>query len=823
MPSFLPIYKLLPDVKRALRENNQLILQAAPGAGKTTLVPISLLNEPWLEGKKIIMLEPRRLAARAAATRMASLLNEKVGERIGYIVHAEKVVSKDTKILVVTEAILTKMLLDDAELSDVALVIFDEFHERNLDADLSLALSLESQMLLREDLKLLVMSATLNAEKIKTLLSSAEVLISEGKQFPLKIKYSSSDVQNIPLEILKIVKNVKAESFGILVFLAGEKEIKQTHQYLQEYATNNNISILELFGSMSKEQQTQTLNSQASKKIILSTNIAESSLTLNGINIVIDSGLQKSAIFNYNSGMNSLKTHFISAESATQRSGRAARECEGTCYRLWSKNRSLMQEQTPEILQSDLTQFVLSCALWGISSYGELLELSLLDYPSQKSFEHLQTLLQELNALNENCKITPHGKKMAQLSAHPRLAHMMLASQELHLTHEASIVAALLSETGLSHCGSDLLEQYERFQANPHNYFFIKRTADIFYKKIRTSQKANIDESIAILVALAYPERIAKIREKNSTNYLLASSKGAKLRENDTLFNSEYLVIAHLQDAKVNAQIFTALAISKESIEKYFIHLIQKRVKVTFNKESGKVEAREYRYLGAIRLSQKALEKVPSDAVRKALLHYIKTSGLKVLKLSKESQKFLERVNFYNYHSQEKLENFSEDVLLENLELWLEDYLEGIKSLKDLQALNFKMILQARLSYEQMQDLNTALPQKLQVPSGSKIAIDYSDFKAPKISVRLQEIFTLYETPKVLHNTIPLTIELLSPAHRPMQITKDLHSFWQNTYADVRKDLRGKYKKHYWPEDPFKAVATNKTKKIRACKISTHL
>lgn len=813
----LPISKLLPNIKEALSNNNQLIVQAAPGAGKTTIVPLSLLDEPWLESKKIIMLEPRRLAARAAALRMASLLDEEVGKSVGYIVHAEKVTSKETKIIVVTEAILTKMLLNDAELSEVALIIFDEFHERNLDADLGLALALESQMLLREDLKILVMSATLNAQKLKTLLCDAEIVISEGKQYPLEIKHTPKElnIKELPQEILNIVKNREQTNFGLLVFLAGQREIAEVHKTLKEYAQRDNITILELYGTMSKEQQAQTLGSQASKKIILSTNIAESSLTLNGINIVIDSGLQKSAIFNYKSGMNSLQTLFISQESATQRAGRAARECEGICYRLWSKNRVLVQEQTPEILQSDLTQFVLNCALWGITNYEELLELSLLDYPTQKSFEHIQKLLQELNALDENFKITSHAKKMSQLSAHPRLAHMMLESQKLHLTKEASIVAALLSEGDIfkPNSGVDLLDRYEAFVQNPQNYFFVKRSADIFYKKIKTSKTAPIDESIAILVALAYPERVAKIRTRNSSNYLLASAKGATLHQNDSLFNSEYLVIAHIQESKTDAKIFSALSISQESIEKYFTHLIYKKVEVTFNEVNKKVEAKEFTRLGAITISQKSSNTIPSTKAKEALLNYIYRSGISVLNFSKECKKFLERVNFYNYHSETQLANFSEEFLLNNLEEWLGSYLEGITTLKALESLDFKMILESRLTYSELQLLNSSLPQKLQVPSGSNIVIDYSDVEVAKLSVRLQEIFTLHETPKVLNNTLPLTIELLSPANRAMQITKDLKSFWQNTYADVRKDLRGKYKKHYWPEDPFEAVATNKTKK----------
>jgi len=569
---------------------------------------------------------------------------------------------------------------------------------------------------------------------------------------------------------------------------------------------------------MNKEQQRETLDAKASKKIILSTNIAESSLTLHGINIVIDSGLQKSAIFNYNSGMNSLQTLFISQESATQRAGRAARESEGICYRLWSKNRVLIQEQPPEILQSDLTQFILSCALWGISSYTELLELSLLDYPSQKSFEHIQKLLQELNALDKNYKITLHGKKMSQLSAHPRLAHMMLQSQKFHLSKEASIVAALLSESDISpsHYGVDLLERYEAFKENPDRYFYVKRSADIFYKKIKSTHNSlslQQNESIALLVALAYPERIAKIRTNNSSNYLLASSKGATLHQSDPLFNSEYLVIAHLQESKTDAKIFSALSISKETLQKHFKHLIYKEVEVTFNDVNKKVEAKEFSRLGAIKLSQKASNRIDLQEAKKALLDYVYKSGLNVLNLSKESEKFIQRVNFYNYHSHEKLADFSEEFLLNNLELWLGDYVEGITTLKNLQALNFTMILKSRLNFSEQKLLDSALPQKLQVPSGSSIAIDYSDVKAAKLSVRLQEIFTLHETPKVFNNTLPLTIELLSPAHRPMQITKDLHSFWKNTYADVRKELRGKYKKHYWPEDPFEAVATNKTKK----------
>jgi len=828
----LPIEVVLPTIVSTLETSNTLVLQAPPGAGKTTMVPLALLDAPWLGDKKIIMLEPRRIATRSSAQRMAELLDELLGERVGYRVRAESCVSAKSKIIVVTEGILTRMLQSDPELQEVGLLIFDEFHERNLHGDLGLALALESQALLREDLKIVVMSATLNAKRIATLLQNAPIVTSEGRTYPVENIYLTNKTphptpKTLLNEILKIIKGLLTTDTGsILIFLPGVGEIKKLEQLLLPLINTNDIILAPLYGALSTKEQNLAIKPSSQRKIVLATNIAETSLTIEGISVVIDSGLQRSTYFDAGSGMNRLVTQAISQDSATQRSGRAGRLSAGRCYRLWHEHRPLVKHNEAEIVTADLTSFVLELALWGVN---EIQTLEWLDLPSPTALSHAKALLHQLGALKENC-ITPHGKKMLHLGVHPRLAHMMLHSQKLGLTQSAAYLAALLSEKdilrGSLSKSADLeprLQAVQNSEQGPHiNTVALQRvklTAKNFMKKLLESKKSeSIKDRCGVLLGFAYPDRIAQSRGTNDQHYLLSNAKGASLHFEDTLFTSSYLVVADAQGSSKNATIYRAAALTLEQIKTYFSEHITLENETQFNFQEERIEAREVLKLGALSLESNPIKKLDETMIRSALIEAIKHKGLKALAFSKESLNLCARIAFVR-HNEDKImeaDNFpdlSERWLLDNLELWLAPHLQGIKTFKACSKLNTTMILQSLLTYDQNKRLEMLAPKKLSVPSGSNITINYENPQAPTLEVRLQELFGMYETPKLMDNKVALTIALLSPASRPMQVTKDLRSFWETTYHEVRKELRGKYKRHYWPEDPFEAIATSKTKK----------
>jgi ATP-dependent helicase HrpB len=827
----LPIYQVIPNIQSTLRHHNRVILQAPPGAGKTTAVPLALLDEPWLAGKKIVMLEPRRLATRSAASRMAELLGERVGERVGYQIKADRCMSNKTKILIVTEGILTRMLQHDNALESVALIIFDEFHERNLHGDLALALSLQSQELLRDDLKIMIMSATLHTKAISKLLDNAPIIISQGRSYDVENIYLNATTAHPTLPqlsgtISKILTQILAKEEGsILIFLPGVKEIKQLQAKLSKITEGKNITIAPLYGNLSKADQDRAIipAKKGYRKIVLATNIAETSLTILGINTVIDSGLQRVSIFNSGSGMNQLQTIKISQDSATQRSGRAGRLSTGKCYRIWHKHLELMAHSTAEILTSDLTALVLELANWGVDEYRDL---HWLDLPPDVAIRHSRDLLNDLGAL-KGTRITPHGNAMLEFGTHPRFAHMILKADELGYAYHATLLAALLSEkdifTGAHKNDSDLLARITVLQ-EPHKELAyvdnaacrnVLKTAALLQKKLPTTKPKQTPsaELIGLLLAFAYPQRIAAQRAKKSNRYLLRSGKGAVIREDDTLFNEPYLVIADLNAKESNAHIYTAAPISKAVIEEYFSEFITKERLIKWNESAQRVEGSVITKLGAITLDEKPIHDIENEDISLALLGAVREQGIKALQLSSETQAVQDRIAFINYHQPNQLPDLSDAWLLNNLEIWLAPHLIGIKSFKAIAKINTHHIILGLLTWEEQRLLESLAPQKLKVPSGSNIRILYNNPESPTLCVRLQELFGMHETPRILNNTITLTIELLSPAYRPIQITKDLHSFWENTYDDVKKELRGKYKKHYWPDDPFTAQATNKTKK----------
>ena len=831
----LPITHVIPEVKEKLLTHTRLVLQAPPGAGKTTALPLALLDEPWLRDKQIIMLEPRRLAVRSSAARMAEMLGEKVGQRIGYQIKMDSVQSKATKILIVTEGILTRKLQADPSLENVALIIFDEYHERSLHADISLALALESQEILREDLKILIMSATLNTEALSSMLS-APIVQSEGRAYPVERHYLDPTTpqptkRELPFYVHKrLCKLLLEEEGNILVFLPGVREIKAVEKLLLDEKFKDTY-ISTLYGNLSKEAQDRAIKTppKGTRKVVLSTNIAQTSLTIEGIKIVLDSGLQNISIFNPFSGMNTLERHFISQDAATQRAGRAGRTSAGKAYHLWHKSKILFKHDTPEILQADLTGLVLELALWG---NDDINTLSWLDTPSVTAVTHAKELLEQLGALDSKGIITAHGRQMSRFGLHPRLSHMMLKAKELGLSYEASLLATLLTEKDIFTASQRSVDLRERVEVLHH--VANKNTQHLHginfkqchynlanAKRIEAQQKSTINtELLGVLLAYAYPERIAKQRHANTATYLLSSGKGAKLQIDDTLSKERFLVIADLDAKAIHASIYKAIALTQVQIESYLGDLTQEQEELDWNEEEQRVEVRLVQRLGNIVLSEKPVRSKDNPDVTDLLLEELENLGLEVLNWSKEALSLKNRINFLLVHRADlfgrlkpTLQGDFNAYLLENMDEWLAPYLDGINSIRGVKNLNLHTILLGFLNYEELQQLNTLAPAKLKVASGSHISIDYSDPAQPIMAVRLQEMFGTKNTPTVLGGKVKLMIHLLSPASRPIQVTQDLESFWENTYTEVKKELRGKYKKHYWPDDPLEAKATSKTKK----------
>ncbi len=829
----LPITHVIPDVKEKLLKHNRLVLQAPPGAGKTTALPLALLNEPWLQGKKIIMLEPRRLAVRSSAFRMAELLGEKVGERVGYQVKMDSVQSKQTRILIVTEGILTRKLQNDPSLEEVALVIFDEFHERSLHADLSLALALESQSVLREELKILVMSATLNTSAISKVLQDAPIIQSEGRAFPVESVFLPTNTtqpskKELPTYIHRLIINLLATKEGnILVFLSGVREIK-TIEKLLKLSNVKDVYISTLYGNLSKEAQSRAIKAppHGTRKVVLTTNIAQTSLTIEGIKIVIDSGLHNVSVFSPFSGMNRLESTFISQDAATQRAGRAGRTSTGTAYHLWHQSKILLKHDTPEILSCDLSQLLLELALWG---NDDIQQMTWMDTPPKTTLLHAKTLLQELGALNKNGSITPHGKAMAKYPMHPRLAHMMLKAKELNLSYEASLLCVLINEKDIyTHAfnSSDLRERVNvlhdvQMQKGINSaYINLKQCQYLLKnaKRIHKQQKATVDvEMLGVLLAFAYPDRIAKLRGDKNSTYLLANGKGAVLHSQDELYNRGFLVIADVDAKHTNASIYKAIALSHAQIEEYLFEQLVVHEDVTWNEEQERVESLKITKLGAITLKEVQSKDASEALVLEVLLEELEALGLETLNWATEALALRDRVCFVREYEQKHhidFPDFSQSYLLENMEEWLAPYMSNMRTLRALKGLDLYNILLGLMTFEQRQVLDRLAPQKVKVASGSNITINYENIKQPILAVRLQEMFGTKSTPTVLNGEVKLMLHLLSPASRPIQMTKDLESFWANTYDEVKKELRGKYKKHYWPDNPLEAEATSRTKRF---------
>lgn len=819
MPDTLPIHAVLDEITSTFIRHNQLILQAPPGAGKTTVVPIALLERVVCYNKKIVMLEPRRLAARNAAVRMAGLLGEKVGERVGYRIRQEVRVSAVTRIEVVTEGILTRMLQSDPALEEVGIVIFDEFHERSVHADLGLALALQTQQLLREDLKIMVMSATLNAAALKKVIPDAPVVTSEGRTFPVDIRYlditaRQPDAGSIAASVCKtVLKAIDEDEGSVLVFLPGTREIRAVEGQLRT-SLDAQYDVAPLYGDLSKTEQQRAIApaTEGRRKIVLATNIAETSLTIEGVRVVVDSGLERSVQYDAGSGMNRMRTQMITQDSAVQRAGRAGRTQSGVCYRLWHENRALVPHARAEILHSDIAPVLLELAKWGAS----VDELSWVDLPPKHAQKAALDLLISLNIIDSEGRLTVHGEAALMLGVHPRLAHMLLRAKAKNFAYEAVLVAVLLQEnTGIKTADlSEGVRQLSAMLVRRACSKLLTQAVDTLCKKLDIRSRDTVQtDTIGPLVTLAYPERIAKRRTAGSSHFLLANGKGAVLNDATAFVHEEYIAVADTGGAGEALRIYRAAPLTLSEIESWSDEHIQTHNRIAWNQGTGRVEAEALRSIGAVVLERRRIDTLSNDQIAAGVLEGIRTQGLQLLPWDKKSLSLRERVNFINAHMPETFPSMDDVALLKALEEWLLPYLEGIRNIKGLQRLEMYTIVAARIGWDGLQELDALAPETVRVPSGSCMRIDYCDPAQPVLAVRLQEMFGQRETPTVLGGKVALMLHLLSPAQRPVQVTQDLVSFWNSGYADVRKELRGRYKKHYWPQDPYEAIPTSKTKK----------
>jgi ATP-dependent helicase HrpB len=827
--SNLPIGDTLASIRESLLHTNRLILQAPPGAGKTTAVPLALLDEPWLGTQKIIMLSPRRLAARAAAARMAELLGEEVGMRVGYHIRAEKKFGNKTRILVITEGILTRYLQRNPDLSDTALIIFDEYHERHLHSDLSLALALHSQELLRDDLKILVMSATLDTHGLNELLNNPSILTSEGRSYPVELSYrpasaSPIDPRSLLAEVYRTTLHALANDPGdILVFLPGEREIRELESRLGEYVrqTQTDLLIVPLYGNLSREEQHRAILPAAKRKIVLATNIAETSLTIEGIRVVIDSGVERVARFDPSVGMERLITQKISRASADQRAGRAGRTAEGKCYRVWSEHahHALAPHREAEIVLADLTPLALELAAWGASAD----ELRWIDPPKPSSLLHAEELLNELGALDET--ITPHGRAVLSLGLHPRLAHMILRGRGEALEGEAIVLAALLSERDILSNDERHGDLRERFwilkealihnRKPPHLFSVLQSVRDITSRLRTTLSFSQTDraDAVALLLTFAYPDRIAKAR--GGGKFLTRGGKEAYLPPRDDLVGEEWLVIARTDGNTTSARIQICAPIALPTLRQHYQEAFSLEHAVDWNPKDKRIEARRIERLGAILISSRPASDTDQETIQKALLEGIRTHGLESLGWSEGVRALQQRLIAFHRHCPERCAaDFTDEALLNSLETWLLPHLGSQSSLRECESLAWETIFLSTLPWELQRELDALLPSHFTAPTGSILALDYADPDSPVLAVRIQEMFGTASHPSVLEGKLPLSVHLLSPAHRPIQVTRDLVSFWSGSYSDVKKELKGRYPKHYWPDDPANAQATKKTKKF---------
>ena len=834
----LPVDSIIPELRTVFSTIPNAVLTAQPGAGKTTRVPMGLLNESWLSNQRIIMLEPRRLAARAAAHRMAVTLGQRVGETVGYRIRLDTRVGPRTRIEVVTEGILTRILQSDPSLAGYGMVIFDEFHERSLHADLGLALCLETQKALREELHILVMSATLDTESISSLLGNAPIIGCEGNVFPIETRYLSKPAPKMKEQpVVQAVKEALSSGPGnILVFLPGIGEIRRVERGLRNSIVGSNVHIAPLYGDLSQSEQDLAIQPSApgQRKIVLATNIAETSLTIEGIRIVIDTGLVRVARFDPRSGMSRLETINVSKDSADQRQGRAGRIEPGVCYRLWTarEHQALLQRTTPEIFESDLSSLALELSVWGNTDPHHL---SWVDPPPGGAYSHARELLVRLGAIDEAGRITSHGKQMVKLPLHPRLAHMVLEAQRLKLEHLGCELAVILSERDFvkAQPGDRNIDLQVRLDALHHpgiltQDLWVDRPALQRIHKATAQLKRqlnlsgdttdcikNYSEEAGLLLAFAYPDRIAQCQNQAEGRYRLANGRGAYVPKSQALSNEQYLVIAHLDGEQQWARIFLAAPVRLEALGEHCSDQIREVQFVKWDDTTLGVSARKQRRLGELILEDHAVPHPDPDQVIATLIQGLSQQGIDRLPWTKELRNWQARVLFMRRLEGENSgwPDVGDQHLLDTLKEWLGPFLVGLSRLDQIQRMDIQKPLRSLINWRQQKELDDQAPIHLTVPTGSKILLQYPLNDSPVLGVRLQEMFGQSETPRIAGGRVPVIIHLLSPARHPVQVTGDLASFWANSYQVVRRELRGRYPKHHWPEDPLQAKPTRRTKK----------
>lgn len=853
----LPITAVLPALRAALASARGAVLVAPPGAGKTTRVPLDLLDAPWASGRRILVLEPRRLAARAAAQQMSRLLGEEVGGTVGYRVRHERRVSARTRVEVVTEGILTRMVQDDPSLDGVAAVLFDEFHERHITADLGLALTLDARAVLRTDLRIVVMSATLEATPVAALIggvggtedaSAAPVIVSEGRVFPVETRWRPPrDGVPLPLAVAAAVRAVCADRSidgDVLVFLPGVAEIHRVRAALADDPPATAPEVLLLHGGLTLAEQDRVLRGGVarggvargdrppgraeSRRIVLSTAIAESSVTLEGVRIVVDAGLARVPRFSARSGMTRLETTRVSRASADQRRGRAGRVAPGVCVRLWSEgtHAQLRARAVPEILEADLAPLALDLACAGVTDPSHL---QWLDAPPEGAFAQARALLTDLGALDAAGRVTPHGRAMAALGVVPRLAHLVLTGAARGCASLACEIAALLGERDVlrrevAEFDADLRTRVELLRGHSDG-----RTADTDRARLaRARQEASAlrrslgdaataddDDDLGhtgALVALAFPDRVAMRRSGEAPRYLLRNGRGARLATAQALGNSSFLAIADLDGDPSESRIWLAAPIDESELRAAVGSALVTEQTVAWDEATERVRALERERVGALVLRERPLRDVDPARVTEALLHRIRALGITALPWSDAEARLRARLAFAHRHAPDTFPDVSDSALNDSLEEWIGPALHGAHRLGDLSSADLGAALLTRLDWSARSALEHFAPTHLEVPSGSRIAIDYTDGDAPVLAVRLQEVFGLLETPRVAGGRVALTLHLLSPAHRPVQVTQDLANFWRTTYFEVRRDLKGRYPRHPWPDDPLSAAPTRRAK-----------
>ena len=811
----LPIDAALPQLTSALAGNDAAVLVASPGAGKTTRVPLVLLDEPWAKDKKSLVLEPRRLAARAAAARMASTLREQVGDTVGLRVRFDSKVTKRTRIEILTEGVFTRLILDDPSLDGIAAVLFDEFHERSLDADLGLALARDAQLGLRPDLKLLVMSATLDGARVAALLGDALAVESEGRVFPVETRYLGRDPRaSIERQAADAVERaLRAESGSLLVFLPGAGEIRRTEELLKERIRDTNVDIVGLFGALDAREQDRAISPSppGRRKVVLATSIAETSITIEGVRVVIDSGLARVPRYEPDVGLTRLETVRVSRAAADQRRGRAGRTEPGICYRLWDEPQtgSLEPYTRPEILSADLSSFALDLAQWGAGDTGQL---AFLDAPPQAAMNEARTLLREIGAIDENNRITEEGRKLRALPLPPRLARMVVDAAAQGAGEMAAAIAAVLTERGLGGNDVDLGHRLENFRRDRSRRAEDARAMVRRWTATAGNRQTDNDQSPGALLALAYPDRVARNRGGSGGAFLLANGRGGMIDPASALARETYLVVAELAGAAAAGRIVLAAPITLEEIEQDFAEQIRDSETVTFDATSASLRARRTRRLGSLVLAEQTRPVGFDSGSARLLAEGIATIGVRKLPWSKAQLQLRNRVMFLRRAEGDEWPDLSDDTLARTAAEWLAPFLTGKTSLQQIGADDLAAMLDALLPWTLRKRIDAEAPTHFAAPSGSQVPIDYEAEEGPKLSIRVQELFGLAVHPTIAGGRVPLLIELLSPAHRPVQMTRDLPGFWRGSYKDVRTDLRGRYPKHPWPDDPLTAPATRRAK-----------